>query len=278
MAKRKYIRKLRESSISDGYIGADAFGDKTPRRIFICIWSSEPSMSRVEVFVSEENGKKCLCFELSRDISRSFAIKFSKTSTAFDTQGFFWTATKGHHFEIQGVSKESEVFFYAKRKSSRFFHDLLDVIGDCGKIYLHKYMQENFDTTAKNTYAFCIYLQVQFSSDTLTIGKSTQEIYRFENLDFLKKCPDINSLLFEYITENNEVSMVKSSSDNHHILQFSPAPEITEKEVALDVRNVLKDCIEPFIGKFNKALPSDDDYYELVDHILLRLSGICDAE
>ena len=278
MVKRRYIRKLRESSISDGYIGADAFGDKTPRRIFACIWASEPSMSRVEVFVCEEDGQKCLCFELGRDISRSFAMKFSKTSTAFDQCGFFWTASKGHHFEVQGVSKGTEVFFYAKRKSSRFFRDLLEVIGKSTKVYLHEFMQENFDTIAKNTYAFCMYLQVQFFKEELNLGKSTQLIYRFESLDFLKECPDIRSVLFEYTAENSENSMVKSPSDNHQILQFSPAPQITEKEVALDVRNVLKDCIEPFIGKFKQEIPNDDDYYELVDHILLKLSGICDEE
>lgn len=278
MEKRNYIRKIRNATLSSGYIGMDAFSQKIPNRIFVCIWSSEPSIKkRTKISVAKQDLYNNLIFKLKNDIKRLFVLKFSKTSTAFDKDGFFWTATKGHHFEIKGEAKGNTVSFAGTPKTNRFFQNLLQVITPVKNksIDLATYMKNNFDIIGKNTYAFSIYLQIKFYADEIIIGSSKEKIYRFEDLSFLQDCPTIHGILYEYSVTSKKQRITKKNVDVVHV---APSPEINNQDLELDVRNIFKNSLSPFMSKFCDIAPNDEDYKELIDDILSNLSRVNNEE
>ncbi|WP_372368112.1 hypothetical protein [Candidatus Uabimicrobium sp. HlEnr_7] len=269
--KRNYIRKLRHASLSLGYIGKSAFA-QNPTRIFACVWPSESSVKeRISFFVEYCDNKKCLTFNLKSSREQLFVLKFSKTSTAFDGEGFFWVATKGHHVELKGRVAEDKVIFSDTKQKNNFLHNMLQVIPAKSPVLLSKYLEENFDVIGKNTYGFSAYLQIKFYNGKIQIGKHCEEIYQLENTSFLAQSVVIQSILYEYATTTKNSALKKKDID---ILPIASPSQAKAQDANLDIRDVFKNCLDPFISKYTDQQPDDEDYRGLIDDILANLSRI----
>lgn len=271
---RTYIRRLKNCGLRSGYISASAFKGVTPKKLFLCIWPSDPNITnRARFFVCAEN-LLTLCASQHVDENK-YILKFDKTANVFDEDGFFWTTAKGHNFQIETEEIENNRLHFRINSSNknRYFRDMLSVIfGEEQQTYLSEYLQKNFRVEEKNTYAFCIYMQVKFHKDKICFGDTSEQIYRFVSPCTFLGNINISAILYEYSKEYK--AKMTSMAVDPKIIEEVQGENDLQIDTKEDVRSVLKNCISGFLHNKDSRKINDEDYALLVEDILENLSKI----
>lgn len=277
---RTYIRRLKNSGLQGGTVSVSAFKGVVPTKLFLCIWPTDPNIkNRAHFYIRKMEDNVVLVLRATKTPTTDCILKFDKTANVFDDQGFFWTASKGHNFQIETAEIDNnDILFCADHvNKNRFFLDMLQVIGTYSEseIAITEYLQKNFDVHKKNTYAFAIYFQVEFKRDKIEFGNSCEEVFRFRSPRSVLGDINISALLYEY-SKDYRPQMVTTSVDPKVIEEtHSSFSNIVESsDTRHSVRDILKTCIGNFLQNKQPENFSDDDYTCLVEDILENLSKV----
>ncbi|WP_372370676.1 hypothetical protein [Candidatus Uabimicrobium sp. HlEnr_7] len=277
---RTYIRRLKNCGLQSGYIGTTAFKGVIPTKIFLCIWPTDPNIKNRAYFsIRKIAGNNIFVLQTTVEHRGHYVLKFDKTANIFDSEGFFWTAAKGHNFQIETKDIENnQVFFCCDHiNKNRFFLDMLQVISAENHnedVSLVDYLQKTFNVRDKNTYGFAIYLQVDFKRDKIQFGNSCEEVYRFVSPRFFLGDINISALLYEY-NKDYQAQTNSTTVDPKVIEQtHSDVGKVDSIETRQSVRDVLKNCISSFLNEKHQQQLNDDDYTCLVEDILENLSKV----
>ncbi|BBM83060.1 hypothetical protein [Candidatus Uabimicrobium amorphum] len=277
---RTYIRRLKNCGLQGGTVSVSAFRGVVPTKLFLCIWPTDPNIkNRARFSVRRVDNNTLLVLHTVKSPAQSCVVKFDKTANVFDNDGFFWTAAKGHNFQLQTAEiNHREVLFCADHvNKNRFFSDMLQVISASyrNEITLVEYLQKTFAVHEKNTYAFAIYLQVEFKREKIEFGNSCEEVYRFHSPRSILGDVNISALLYEY-SKDYRPQMVSTAVDPKVIEETHSRDALESCETRHSVRDVLKTCIANFLHEKQSTKLNDDDYTCLVEDILENLSKVYD--
>ena len=147
---RTYIRRLKNCGLQGGTVSVSAFKGVIPTKLFLCIWPTDPNIkNRAQFYIRKIDNNIVLVLRATTTTpTDKIILKFDKTANVFDDQGFFWTASKGHNFQIETVEiDDNDILFCADHiNKNRFFLDMLQVIGICSEdeIAITEYLQKKF--------------------------------------------------------------------------------------------------------------------------------------
>lgn len=272
-------------------ISASLFNTK-PTELFVCIWPTNTNIEkRAEFIVTSLNapaqkfdkfpeaGQYKLVLKSKEQAflaKQNYVLIFNKTADSLDGENFFWTGPKGHKFALSTMDKEEEggVFFRANQKNkSKPFLEMLAVVGGAingteRHLSLENYLETYCDASGRGTYAFSIFIRIDFKRAEINFKGSIEPVYKFEtDSDLPIKDLPTYDILYKF---------VKDSTNDEKNLSSRRNIEITAAEVAIkrwedeqnqpedpsvcqqDIEKQLKDIINTLNARNEKKLNPND--------------------